>query len=120
MAHTIQMGKDGIVRTAIIGDIAEEDALAFVRDARPFLEASPVENPTHVLHDSSRSGKYTSQARKVILSVFSDPRIGKIAGFGARPYSRVLFTFFIKASGRTNIRLFATEAEALAWLNEGR
>ncbi|MBN1934852.1 MAG: STAS/SEC14 domain-containing protein [Anaerolineae bacterium] len=117
MAHTIYMGEDGIVRTAIIGDMTEEDARAFVRDAQPFLAASLAENPTHVLHDSSRSGKYTSQARKVILSVFSDPRIGKVAGFGPRPYSRVLFTFFIKASGRTNVRLFATKAEALTWLN---
>jgi len=116
VAHTIEMGNDGVVRTAFIGDMTEQGVNALAEDAQPFLEASSAKKPTPVLHDSSRSGKYTSRARKAILAFFSDPRIGKIAVIGARPYTRVLLSFLIKASGRENMRLFGTEPEALAWL----
>jgi hypothetical protein len=110
------MGDDGFVRTAFAGDMTERGVEALVEDAQSFLEASSVENPTPVLHDSSRSGKFTSRARKAILTFFADPRIGKIAVTGARPYTRVLLSFLNRASGRKNMRLFATEQEALAWI----
>ena len=119
MTHMIKMGDDGIVRTAFVGDMSEQGVEALVKDALPFIEASSVENPTPVLHDSSQSGKYTSRARKAILRFFTDPRIGKIAVVGARPYTRVLLSFLLKASGRTNMRLFAKEHEAVTWLKEG-
>jgi hypothetical protein len=64
----------------------------------------------------------SSAARRTIIETFnsSDARIGKTAVVGASRYLRVLTSFILKAVGRDNIRLFATEEEALPWLGQER
>lgn len=119
MGHMLYMGEDGIGRTAFIGDMTEETIQSLIQDAEPFLQAVTPENPLSILHNSGQSGKYTSAARKRMLEFLTDPRIGRLAIVGAGPYTRVLLNFFIKATRRQNMRLFASEDEALSWLKAG-
>jgi hypothetical protein len=123
--HTISIGNDGILRVAFVGDPRTRDAAAFFKDFSPFLEAATEEEPLHIIIDGSRLGKTSASARKTLLGINRDPRVGKIAVLGAGRYMRVLVGFILKATRRDNIRLFApkhgdlnAEKEAIAWLKE--
>lgn len=116
MAHKISMREDGVLWLAQIGDVDEDDMDAFLKDLMPFLEASTEANPLLILSDTSRTGKLSASARKLLAGIGSDPRLSKTAIVGSGRYTRVLVSFINKAAGRNNIRFFDSEEEALAWL----
>jgi hypothetical protein len=110
------MGNDGILRVAFVGTPRKRDAVAFFKDFSPFLEAATEAEPLRIIIDSSRVDKTSASARKTLLEINRDPRVGKIVVLGAGRYMRVLIGFVLKATGRENIRSFNTEKEASAWL----
>jgi len=120
MGHEMRMGQDGILRVKFIGFLEREDAEAYIRDYSTYVERATPEKPLHSLADAKEMTKMSSVARKTIIETFSssDARIGKTAVVGASRYLRVLTSFILKAVGRENIRLFATEEEALLWLGQ--
>lgn len=120
MGHEIRMGEDGFLRVRFIGFLGKEDAEAYIRDYTSYVEQATPEKPLHALADATEMTKMSSAARKTIIETFSssDARIGRTAVVGASRYLRVLTSFILKAVGRDNIRLFATEEEALPWLGE--
>lgn len=118
MAYELDMGKDGILRLAFIGDPDEALMQAFLQDFTPLLEAATAEKPLLILADSNRSGRYPSAVRKIFADMNRDPRIGKAAVVGAGRYTRVMTGIILKATRRDNIHFFDTEAEARAWLKE--
>jgi hypothetical protein len=121
MPYEIHVGDDGILRVTFEGDLDLSDITAYTMAYRPFLEGASEAEPLHFLVDVSRLGKASAKARKLFVDEFRapDPRIGKSAMVGASRYVRVLASFMMKATGREDIRLFTTEKEALAWLEEG-
>lgn len=116
MAHQLQFASDGILRLTFIGDTDRRGAEKLVMDFAPFLEQATVDKPLLILWDDTRGGKASSDVRKVYADLNRDPRIGKVAIFGAQRYGRVLGEFVLKLTGRNNVRFFDNETEARAWL----
>ncbi len=118
MGHKIHMGDDGILYLSFIGDVGKEDWNAYLNAIQLYLNNATAERPVHFLVDSSQLDKISASARRSLIDSFrnTDPRVGKTALMGTSPYARVLTGFVLKATGRKDIRFFATEEEALAWL----
>jgi hypothetical protein len=116
MAHQLQLESEGILRLTFIGDTDRRGAEQLVADFTPFLDQATADNPLLILWDDTRGGKAGSDVRKVYADFNRDPRIGKVAIFGALRYGRVLGDFVLKLTGRENVRFFDTEADARAWL----
>lgn len=116
MAHKFQLESEGILRLTFIGDTDRRGAEKLLEEFQPFLEQVTAENPWLILWDDTRGGKASVDVRKVYAQLNSDPRIGKVAVFGAKRYGRVLGEFVLKLTGRDNVRFFDNEAEARAWL----
>jgi hypothetical protein len=108
-----------IGRTAVGGEtdvaVAEE-----IRD-KVYALAEEHEGTINWLIDLTQNTKIaSSQARKILSGISSYPRFGKLAFFGQNIFIRVALNFIMGAAGKKNTRQFATEAEALAWLKEGK
>lgn len=116
MAHQLRMGNDGIVRLMFIGDTDRKAVPTLIADFTPYLDQATPEHPLYVLWDDTRGGKAAPEARKFYADLNRDPRIGKVAIFGAQHYGRVLGEFILKFTGRDNIRFFDTQELALSWL----
>jgi hypothetical protein len=116
MAHQIQIESKGILRLTFIGDTDRQGAAKLLEEFQPFLEQVTAETPWLILWDDTRGGKASVDVRKVYAQLNRDPRIGKVAIFGAKRYGRVLGEFVLKLTGRDNIRFFGSEAEARGWL----
>ncbi len=118
MKFKLNMREENILHAEFTGDIDKEDWLAYFNEYQAFLGTATEERPLHCLADVSQMGKISASARKLFIDSFRnpDPRVGKTALVGVSPYVRVLTGLVLKATGRQDIRLFATEEEALAWL----
>lgn len=118
MAHEMHMGDDGILRVKFSGDFEEGDVAAYMKDFSPFLEAAT--EKVHFLVDVSEVGKASGAARRTFAEIFQEPHplTGNSALIGVSRYLRVLIGFVLKATGATNLRIFDSEEEALAWLQE--
>jgi hypothetical protein len=110
------MRDDGVLWLAQIGDVDEEDMEAFLDELTPYLEAATEVQPLLVLSDTSRTGKLSAIARRLLAGLGRDPRLRKTAILGSGRYTRLVASFINKATGRDNIRFFESEQEALAWL----
>jgi hypothetical protein len=112
------MGQDGILRVKFFGFLDGEEAQAYIREYDGYVRHATLDNPLHALADAQEMSKMSSSARKIFIESFSTPdeRVGRTAIIGASRYLRVLASFILKAVGRDNIRLFATEEEAVPWL----
>jgi hypothetical protein len=119
MAYEVKMGEDGILRLSFVGFIDRDDMEGYTKEYMAFVRERAEDEPVHAIVDASRMGKMSSAARKMSIETFSnpDPRVGKTAIVGASRYLRVLTGFILKAIGRENIRLVATEEEGLEWLS---
>ena len=116
MAHQLQLESDGVLRLTFIGDTDHRGAEKLVVDFASFLEQATVDKPLLILWDDTRGGKASAEVRKVYADLNRDPRIGKVAIFGAQRYGRVLGEFVLRLTARDNVRFFKNEAEARAWL----
>ncbi len=119
MTHEMAMIEDGIVRMAFIGEVDDQAAESWYREFMPFLEATTAKRPISLLVDASRDDKMSGGARRTLAQVQADPRLAKVAIVKINRFNRVMITFLSKVTGRDNMGLFDTEAEALAWLKEG-
>jgi hypothetical protein len=72
------------------------------------------------LIDLSQMTMATSKARKILAEASAHPSIRKYAFAGASTFIRTVANFIHTASGQKNARYFTTEAEALAWIKEGK
>jgi hypothetical protein len=120
MAHEMHMGDDGILRVKFSGDFDRQDVEAYVKDFEPFLAQAT--GPIDFLVDVSEVGKASSESRKAFGEMFRvpNPKTGYTAVVGASRYVRVVAGFVTRVTGATNLQLFDTENEALAWLRGPR
>jgi hypothetical protein len=119
MAHKLQLIRDGLVRLAFIGDIGEADVDAFIQDLQPYLDTLSEGDVLDLLVDGGPAGKMSSAARRKFSKNGEDRRYGLTGTYNVKPFNRVFALFMMKITGRQNIRLFDSEEEAIAWLNEG-
>jgi len=59
---------------------------------------------------------FSAGARKQWAKILRHPNIIKAAIFGGNTFVRTIATFVIGATGRKNIKFFATEKDAREWL----
>jgi hypothetical protein len=120
MAYEMYLDDDGILHLTFDGDMSEADARSFVSEFKPVLAGSTEQEPLSILARRGTEGRYGPVVRKFFVELNSYPQIGRVAVARASRYGRVLGGFILKATGRENVRFFDSEAEALAWLKEGR
>lgn len=95
----------------------EEGAQKFIEELNKVLET--VEGKAKILCDASKAGfGPTPQALHVYTELFKSPKIGKSAVFGLSSPNRVLVSFLLGASGKKDLKVFATKEEAVKWLKE--
>jgi hypothetical protein len=116
MAHTIQMGNDGILRVTLSGDLERGMIESLRRDYSPFVMAATPQSPLRTIFFMSELGKLSSSARKYFTELSADPRVGMIAFIQPSRRAKVLGKFIYKATGRNNIMFFETETQAIDWL----
>ncbi len=120
MAYELRMGDNGILHIVHSGDVKKEEVEVFLEDLVLFLEAATEAEPLLVLANNKQTGKLSVKARKTLVGLSRDPRLGKMAILGSGRYMRVMVSFVNKAVGRGNIRFFDVEKKALAWRKAGR
>ena len=108
---------EGIIRNVSWGDREEEDARREAAEILRVAESRP--GKVLILVDLSRSGKASSGARKVYAELLQSEGFAKVAYFGMKTLTRVIVSFIIRFAGVENARYFATEEDALRWLQEG-
>jgi hypothetical protein len=116
MAHTIEMGNDGILRVALSGDLERSLVENLKKDYSPFILAATPQNPLRTIIFMESLGKLSSAARNYITELSADPRGGAIAFINPPRRARVLGKFIHKATGKDNIQFFENEAQAVEWL----
>lgn len=120
MAHEIQMGLDGILRTRVLGDMDRIAMDALLKDLQPYFEAATDQARLNMILDSSQINKLSSYARKRFTLMNQDTRIGKIAILNASRSMRVFTSFVNKATLRNNIQLFDRDDQAINWIKDKR
>ncbi len=114
--NRIYLGPDNILRITGVGEI-DEETMSMMYDT--FLKfATMVEGKVKVIIDLNETGKMSTGARKAAAKMADDEKFGKMAFFGLHPVARVIASFFMGIAQKKDMRLFRTEAEALAWLKE--
>jgi hypothetical protein len=116
MAHEFSVGEDGLVRLAMIGNITDDDVTALVNELQPHLDNATPEIPLRIIVYAGREERTEPAARKRFVELNKDPRIGMMAIVGGSRFNRVVATIILKATGRSIIHFYETEAEAVAWL----
>jgi hypothetical protein len=116
MAHTIDMGNDGIIRVRLTGDLERGYVENLRLDYSPFVSAATPQNPLKTILFMESLGKLSSAARKYLTELSADPRVGMIAFIQPPRRAKVLGKFIHRATGKNKISFFENEAQALAWL----
>ena len=105
----------GIARGMAYGELTLDTAIGIQRDVDMIIKDHGEGNVW--LIDLNNMKKATSQARKKISELSSDPRVGKYAFVGASMFVRTIFNFMMAAARKSNVKHFSNEEEALRWLN---
>ncbi|MHB8660428.1 MAG: SpoIIAA family protein [Minisyncoccota bacterium] len=105
--------ENGMVIYRLIAPVDDREAERIDTIGRVFLDRKEADR---VLIDIRRSSTFSSAARKRWAEFLRNPHIVKTAIFGGNTFVRTLAIFVIGASQKKNIKFFAMEQEALAWL----
>ncbi len=105
-----------IARGSVSGQLAEPDAEVF---SRVIQEMHLQHGEVDWLIDLKDAGKApSSKARKILAEAMASVDSGTFIFTGASILLRTLANFLAHASGKTNIRHFATNEEAFTWLED--
>jgi hypothetical protein len=108
--------EEGIIRNVSWGNREEEGARREAAEILRVAESRP--GKVLILVDLSRSGKASSGARKVYAELLQSEKFARVAYFGMKTLTRVIVSFIMRFAGAENARFFASEEEALRWLQE--
>lgn len=116
MSFDVSMGRDGILRVTLSGELDSSLTERLRRQITPFADASTPEQPLKQMVTFQQVDRITPEMRRYLTSLHRDPRIGKTAYLQPPRQARVLAQFIHKASGRETIVPFDQESDALTWL----
>lgn len=80
--------------------------------------ASLIDGKVNVLVDLNKTGKSSHEARKIWNQLSEGDKTNKVALFGLHPVARVIASFVMAVSKKTEQQFFKTKEEALKWLLE--
>ena len=107
-----------IVRGEIIGTLTMASAEGIQRDQDEIIEKYG--EGRDWLIDLSRMKKAKSDARKKMVTLDSNPKVGRFAFYGAPLFVRTVVNFVMTAAGKNNVKHFSTEEDALQWLKANK
>ena len=117
MANQLERRPDGILVSRFIGVVDEAAVAEFKEHVAPYLATATAEAPLHFIADAAQEGSWAFSARREFTDYFADKRLGKVAIINASRFTRVVATFLMKATGRSDeVRFFDNEQEATKWL----
>jgi len=116
--NSVYLGEDGILRVMCLGDQDEATVRDTVEQALAAAKAAPAE--TKLLFDASRAGRFSAEARKIIVNSLASTAWGQVASVGSSTLMRALGLFMGGGADSGRIRFFETRKEALGWLGVGR
>jgi hypothetical protein len=114
--HRLCLDDNNILYFIGNGNYDEKTALE-IKEAGLRL-ANMVEGTVNVILNHNMAGKPSPRARAIFKEMTEHEKFRKIAHCGIHPVARVLASFVIGISKKQDMRFFATEKEALAWLKE--
>ncbi|MHB8651644.1 MAG: SpoIIAA family protein [Minisyncoccota bacterium] len=103
----------GVLRYRLLGSVDEKEAERLDTVGREYLDRGEA---SAVLIDMQHSNDFSSAARRRWVGFLQHPAIRCTAIFGGNVFVRTLAAFVMGASQKKNIKFFATEKEALAWI----
>jgi NarL family two-component system sensor histidine kinase LiaS len=114
--NSVYLGEDGILRVMCIGDQDEASARDTVEQVMATAKTAPGE--VDLLFDASRAGRFSAEARKVIVRSVASVAQGRAAFVGSSTLMRALGLFTTGGASARRMRFFETRREALSWLGE--
>ena len=114
--NRLYLGEDNVLYVTIFGEIDEKIAIAIKEADLKFKNM--VEEKYDVLADMNKSGKHSSEARKIWKEMTEHEKTGKVAMFGMHPVARIIASFVMGVSKKKDMRFFKTKEKALLWLKE--
>ncbi|HEV8361461.1 MAG TPA: STAS/SEC14 domain-containing protein [Candidatus Thermoplasmatota archaeon] len=110
----VEVLPDGIVRAATFGGLDEDQARAYLGELQARFASLP--EPLRILGDARRSGRHTPAARRLLREnmLLVPPGYMAILGSGLRV--RLWVRMLAHNSLLRDVRFFAREEDALAWL----
>ena len=114
--NLISLDDDNVIYFTNIGEIDEIIAYESIRAMRTLQNM--VEGNVDYIIDLNNGGKTSTRARKMLKEYTENEVKGKIAFVGLHPVSRVLASFFMSVTKKSDMRFFKTTAKAIAWLKE--
>lgn len=114
------LGDDGFIWEVYNGDQNAETIGKVVSETEKIMDdLQKQKKPIHIIVDTRNFGKTDLAARQIGGKVLRAWPYEKLAAFGPSKFFSTVINFMIIATGHShNIRSFATEEEAKAWLNE--
>ena len=114
--NSVYLGEDGILRIMCIGDQDEAAARDMAEEALATAKAAP--NEMKLLFDASRAGRFSGEARKVIVKSLLSVARGRAAFVGSSTLMRALGLFTAGGVAADRMMFFETRKDALSWLGE--
>lgn len=110
---------DDIVVAKLSGEGDTPDVDEYVRALVPILQ---LRAPARILTDATELEDLTVRARWAYAQRMAEHRkyIAKSAVIGLSPRMDAVIGLLIRASGRSDLRVFSDRSAAVAWLREGR
>jgi hypothetical protein len=120
MPYQLTLGEDRFLRFTMQGDMDGVSVDNFNREYQLYLQASTPEAPIYMIVFAENLGRTSPKARNLYMQMNSDKRLGLVAIIKPPRVLRVLAQFILKASGRTNIRFFESENDAVMWIQQNK
>lgn len=110
------LGEDNILYVTLVGEVDDKTAITLNNTYFKFM--AMVEGKLNCIVDINKAGQQSSQIRKKGKEILEDERIGKVGLFGLHPVARVIASFVIGVTKKSDMRFFKTKEDALTWLKE--
>lgn len=111
--------KDGLIYVEYIGDQTGESVASAVGDLNLLIEEFKGKNkPALVVCDISQVAKHNVGARKMGQDSLKTLRYDKFAICGGGFFIRNIAGILVKATRKTNVKVFKSREEALKWLQD--
>jgi hypothetical protein len=113
---TTLLPDQNIIHVIAVGE--QTAALATIQKEINYKLFELTECKISFLIDLNQCGKNSPEARQTWKLLSESEKTNKVATYGLHPVARVIASFVIGISQKSNQRFFKTKNEAMAWLEE--
>jgi hypothetical protein len=112
----ISILENSIIYIDAIGDQSAEYAQILREHYKEVFARIP--GKAHQLVNLNQGGKSSPEAREVYKEINEYENCDKVAVFGMHPVARVLASFVMAITNKSDVKFFSTKDEAIAWLRQ--